>query len=420
MRPEDDTSIKWFITCFICVVSLSLSAQDCQGSYDREDLYGNDLVIREPFRCGTGRIENRRFEEQKEREEKGYYNIEGLEFYGSNGYYTKDSNLYFSSHKDSFVLVKNGDIASLQFEGNYIKDDNYIYSNGTFLPNVDPNSFVIFKESPYAVGEEYVYFSGSKANSSSAEGVLKIEGADPKSFKLLCDNKSNRNCSSYGRDRNHIYYLGKAIEGADPASYKLLENSFATDKNFVYYGGQKLEGSSGSTFEVLDYIYSKDKNNVYCYGNIIPGMNGSKFNLIGQSGMGTDGELINYRQTIFENGDPVTFVDLGCGYYKDANNVYSKGRLLELLDPATFEILDWGFTKDKKAVYCDDEPVLGANPKSFEVLGRKYSCDKKNVFYLRTLLIDCDRSSFIVDPNDPSKAEDSKANYNRGKRVKKK
>ena len=257
--------------------------------------------------------------------------------------------------------------------------------------------------------------------SAPSEGILKIEGANAEHFNSLCIESSNGDCYYYGVDDVHVYYSGVQILGADAASFRLEEGGYgyAHDNYFVYYNGKKLEGSSGRSFKRIDYYYSRDKNNVYYNGEVVQGMNGSSFKLLGESGMGTDGLHICYRDSVYEDGDPSTFIDLGCGYYKDVNNVYSRGQVLEGIDPATFENLEWGFSIDKNGVYCDDVLIPYADPLSFEVLGRKYSRDKKHTFYLRNLLADCHRETFIVNKLDPSKAEDSKANYERGRRTKK-
>lgn len=403
----------------ICTIlsSLSANAQICQGSYDQEDIDGGDFRIDRPFMCGTGMMEHQMYQDRMEREKKGFFDIEGFVFYGSQGYYQKDEKLYYSAHPDTFTQVPNGDIATLEVVGNFLRDKNYIYSNGIAQLNVNVKSFQVVLNSPYAVDVNNVYYSDSRGGVSYSKGVHVIDGADSESFEELCDNESNGSCYYYGKDESHVYYAGVIIPEADVKTFRLEEHGYATDSKFAYFNGEKLENSSGESFELVTYSYMKDENNVYYYGQIIPKMIGKDFKLIGDSGMGTDGVRICYGSKVFENGDPITFVDLGCGYYKDANNVYSKGQVWTEIDAKSFEVIEWGFTKDKNSVYCDDVIIPGANPISFEVLGRKYSRDNKHVFYLRNTLSDCDESSFVVDSGDYNKGEDSKATYYRGKRT---
>ncbi|MFT5778850.1 MAG: hypothetical protein ACI837_001807 [Crocinitomicaceae bacterium] len=402
-----------------CLINNPLNAQDCQSSYDHEDTYGEDFPLHREFRCGTSMMQDQEHHERMEREKKGFYDIEGASFYGSNGYYKKGDKLYYSSDQDTFNLVAGGDAASLEIVGNFIRDVNYVYSNGKAQKIVNAKAFLALPYTPYAMDGSHVYYSAARGGFGSAEEIQVIEGADPKTFGTLCDKNSNGSCYSYGKDNVHAYYSGIQIEDADATTFRIEEMGYARDSQFVYYNGQKLEGSDGESYEMVDYYYMRDKNNVYTHGQIVPEMDGSKFKLIGLSGMGTDGVRICYRTEVFENSDASTFADLGCGYYKDANNVYSKGQILEDVDSESFEILMWGFTKDKNRVYCDSEVIPGAKPSSFEVLGRKYSRDEKIVFYLRSTLPNANRDSFVVDSADHNNGTDSKATYYRGKRTKK-
>ena len=397
----------------------ALWSQSCQTSGDYEDRVGGELIDDIPFRCGTGMMEDQLYHERLAREEKGYYNIEGLNFWGSQGYYARLGELYYSSHPDSFHLIRNGDLASIRQVGDFVLDKNYLYVNGVPQEMVDVTSFEQVSNTPYAKDKDHMYYSHLRVYEEITDKnkVLVAEGANPAEFELVCDER-NRYCYYYGKDKENVYYIGKRIEGADAASFG-IKYPYAFDKNYVYYNGRKMEGSSGSTFEVLDHSYQLDENQVYCYGTIVEGVVGKNFRLLGDTGLGTDGVLICYGTTVFENGDPETFVDLGCGYSKDKNNVYHRGQIMEELDPATFEYIDWGFTKDKDAVYCDGEIIPNADPATFEILDRKYSRDANNVFYLKTLLPEAHRESFVVDAHNPSIASDKKAAYDRGVRVEK-
>ena len=414
-----NSNFRHYILVFLLGLTCFHSySQNCQSSYDHEDIYGEDIRMDMPFRCGTSMMEGERYRESEAREKKGFYDIEGLIFYGYPGYFKKRKQLYYSIHPDTFTLVSNGDVTSIEFVGNFIRDKNAVYSKGIMLSNVDAASFQVLENTPYAKDNNSVYYSASRGGNGS-EGILTIEGANAEHFRSMCTDKSYGDCYYYGLDDVHVYYTGVLIPFAHAGSFQLVGGGYARDKNFVYFNGVKLEGSSGKSFEIIDYYYSKDKNNAYYYGKVIEGMNGSSFKLLGESGIGSDGVHICYRDSVYESGDPSTFVDLGCGYYKDVNNVYSRGQILKDLDPATFENLEWGFSKDKNGVYCDDVVIPNADPLSFEVLGRKYSRDRKRTYYLRGQLANCDRDTFKVDGQDPSKAEDSKAIYKRGKRTKK-
>lgn len=400
-------------------LSLSSYAQNCQGSFDHQDLYGQDDFTDGHFRCGTAMMEDRMYYQKMQREKKGFHDIDGLTFYDSQGYFQKKGKLYYSDYKDSFSLVSTGDVKSLELVGNFIRDKNYVYCNGRAQEIVDISSFRALEGTPFALDKNHVYYSASRAGLGNSDTIQILEGADPTTFSLICEAKNRVYCSYFARDNQHVFFQSKRVEGADPKTFVAEDNGYAHDKNFVYYNGEKLEGSSGSTFQRVNYYYMHDENQVYYYGVILPEMNGGSFQLLGDSGMGTDGTVICYRNNILKNGDPATFADIGCGYYRDKNNVYSKGQVLEGIDPATFEIMDWGFTKDKNGVYCDDGMIPDADPETFEILGRKYSRDKKHVFYLRTQLEKAARDTFVVDPIDHNRASDGKAVYLRGRVIEK-
>ena len=238
------------IVLFVALFTFISNGQNCQSSYDREDLYGEDLRIDRPFMCGTAMMEDERYRETKSREKKGFYDIDDLIFYGYPGYFKKKRQLYYGSHPDTFTLIPNGDVVSIQFVGNFIRDKNVVYSKGMALKDVDVASFQIFDNTPYAKDNNSVFYSTSRGANGS-EGILKIEGANAEHFNSLCIESSNGDCYYYGVDDVHVYYSGVQILGADAASFRLEEGGYgyAHDNYFVYYNGKKLEGSSGRSFK---------------------------------------------------------------------------------------------------------------------------------------------------------------------------
>ena len=97
--------------------------------------------------------------------------------------------------------------------------------------------------------------------------------------------------------------------------------------------------------------------------------------------------------------DARTFVDLGCGYAKDCDNVYLDGRVLEYVDPSSFRLkphskshfrdhydsYDHGrsyddYYKSDHNVYYGDKKI-DASPSSFKEIGEGYAKDAFNVFY---------------------------------------
>ena len=97
--------------------------------------------------------------------------------------------------------------------------------------------------------------------------------------------------------------------------------------------------------------------------------------------------------------DARTFVDLGCGYAKDCENVYLDGRVLEYVDPATFRLKSHskshyrepmehrdydrrheGYYKSDFNVYYDGKKI-DATAATFKEIGEGYAKDSFSVFY---------------------------------------
>ncbi len=390
-------------------------AQNCQGSRDYEDIYGQDAIEDRPFMCGTGLMEKDRYFDRKKREEKGFYDIAGVSFYGHQGYYQKEDKLYYSDKYDSFKLVKGGDVSSLEVAGNFVRDQHAVYVNGKPQSIVDIETFRVIENSPYALDKNRVYYSSTVRYASANGSIEVIEGAEPASFEAACTDSYI--CRNYGKDANHVYYNNQIIKDADPNSFQLNDHGYGFDDQHVYFYGLLIEGSHGGSFESVDYYYFKDRSQVYYYGKVIEGMDGSSFKVFPNSNIGTDGSLVCCHDRIMEEADAASFMDLGCGYFKDQKHVFSKGMVVKGVDPGSFVIMDWGFTADKNHVYCDNEVIPGANPETFEVLGRKYSRDKKNVYYLDRIIKGADLKSFVASEEDPNKAHDSKATYHRGEKM---
>ena len=97
--------------------------------------------------------------------------------------------------------------------------------------------------------------------------------------------------------------------------------------------------------------------------------------------------------------DARSFVDLGCGYAKDCDNVYLDGRVLEYVDPATFRLKSQskshfrepmeyreydsrhdGYYKSNFNVYYGGKKI-DASAASFKEIGEGYAKDAFAVFY---------------------------------------
>ena len=140
-----------------------------------------------------------------------------------------------------------------------------------------------------------------------------------------------------------------------------------------------------------------------------------------------------FDDEIIMHADARSFVDLGCGYAKDKNNVYMDGRVLENVDPSTFRLKERsasrhfrhgemeepmsahrGYFKTNFNVYYGDKKI-DAMASSFVDLGGGYAKDSFNVYYFGEKLKGCMASNFKI--LEGGYAKDSFNVYYRGNKV---
>ena len=164
----------------------------------------------------------------------------------------------------TFVLIGKG----------YTKDAYNVYYEENILPDALPASFKIVG------GSHYLWYG--KDQQSVFMNEMKIEGADPKTFRLI-DNHS------YSRDRKHIFYVGKVIAGADPDTFRKSDfqhdgwasgKIYHQDKKHVFFDFTIIPESDVATFEILQPFFAKDKKHVYYEGKVIPLLNPASFRII--------------------------------------------------------------------------------------------------------------------------------------------
>jgi hypothetical protein len=361
--------MKVFLTLTLSFIISSLYAQTCTSSGGDDILDIDDHPYR--FRCGNDRM----FYNKKVSED--YKLIETCNNYWAEGnYYKKGNKIYYSPKYGEFELVVGANAADFKCEDATAKDGTQIFYLGKVVKNINKSSYKAVGKL-YCKDDNKVYFKNKYAES---DHLIQLYEAKPNNFQLIGDSTSY-----YAKDDSLVYYYGKIVINADPESFEVIGYGYSHDKNFAYYNGELISGLKGEGFSVL-----KD-----CY-------------------LGSDGVTLCNGKMKIDNSDAKTFTIIECGYYKDKNQVYLNGKVLENIDSQSFEILSWGYTKDKNAVYCDLKLIENANPNTFEVLARKHSRDDKNIFYLSTLM-ECDYSSFKIDPTKDYLSSDNSHQYSRGK-----
>ncbi len=187
----------------------------------------------------------------------------------------------------------------------------------------------------YRTKSGVVYVSFNDGSDGRSIYTVKIDGADPATFRALSHEYSNDKNNVYfftngivslvkqadpltfglfedypdnwiyffARDSKHIYKSGEIIDGADLVTFQILKKGYSKDKNFIYTGSSKIEGADPGTFLVLNSVYSKDKNNVY------------------------------YQQRVLQNANPGTFEIICEQKARDKNNFYSGNQIVKSVEP---------------------------------------------------------------------------------------
>jgi hypothetical protein len=198
----------------------------------------------------------------------------------SNGSYAKDNISFFYKGEK----IEGLDIPSLEItNGRFLQDKNgvytIVYDYNTYLvttiPDIDISTFEVIPNSYYYKDSKNAYY---------AEGenyVQIIEGVDIESFEDL----GGYYLAYYTKDKNLIYFNGKAILDSDGETASLISKDeedyvpYVKDEKHIYAQGEILAEAEIETFEYLGDGYSKDKDSVFYYNTIIEGADISTFEI---------------------------------------------------------------------------------------------------------------------------------------------
>ncbi|MDX9970840.1 MAG: DKNYY domain-containing protein [Candidatus Gracilibacteria bacterium] len=289
----------------------------------------------------------------------------GMEYYKFRGdvYFAKMNAILYLADAETFERI----------DEHIGRDKNYVFSGADIIIGADPFTYEILG---------YMYLidrAWGKDKNNIYYGLDVYEDADYSSFEVLADD--------YLKDKNGVYLMSKwstlpliKIEGADPMTFKLLSYFYGKDKLNIFYKKDLIENVDYTSFEVIERApfmsYSKDKNNIYYGSLVVEGADVNTFEFVGNE-----------------------------GYAKDINSVFWLDQVLSWADPDTFEIFNNDFyleqylkcdvcLKDKDHVFVNDDFVFGADPDSFEYLGERYWKDKNNVYINGVILEGADSLSF--------------------------
>lgn len=163
--------------------------------------------------------------------------------------YRGDTTLFVEYYKDmtDFINISTYKAIKGNQYGYFInKNKVYIWDInccGTFpveIDAADAETFVPFSNVCGGTDKNFVFYGSPK----SAEGIKIIDGANPKTIKVLNPKRGCWNCDNcYFVDDKNVFFGFNRIEGADTKTFKLvnLENIDCIDKNKKYFNGQSIQ-----------------------------------------------------------------------------------------------------------------------------------------------------------------------------------
>ncbi len=279
--------------------------------------------------------------------------------------------------------------------------------------------------------------------------------------KINADRKSFVILSEYiGKDKESIYYQGKAQSNVDYSTFRVDQNGIPKDKNYVYREAFSkvlkpilIPGVDVESFQYIKNLtnrkplWAKDKNQYYL-GNNKVNTDYETTNFVGNDFLYDKTRLyvhfkkppfvklvqeiteppkkitkkyiqykskLYYLKTFYKKEDKIKEID-----YKLINDlrvindhvitindtVVYYGTKFPHFDAVTFEKIKDNelsghirYYKDKNFVYLDTKIIQQANPKTFVMLDYSLAKDDKHVFYKHEILTGADPKSFRKGKN---------------------
>ncbi|GAB3951291.1 hypothetical protein GCM10028805_31120 [Spirosoma harenae] len=241
---------------------------------------------------------------------------------------------------------------------------------------------------------EVVIYRGWPANRSV------VKPADAETFTAIN--------TEYGKDKNHVYYIGQIIPNADPATFTYLDGAYAKDKNNGY-SQENLISTDGPHFDIVPDP-EETPTHITSYGIVYA----------------HDSHKVYKGTFIVEEADPATFafVSMFNGSYlsRDHRHVYFHDRPLEGVDGASFQKVSQFHFKDKQRAWglvlgrdTYWSPIAEVDLATFASIGEYYAKDSQRVYFSNEVVKDADPATF--EETDYLQAKDKNRTYSSGHSV---
>ena len=276
--------------------------------------------------------------------------------------------------------------------------------------------------------------------------LLVSDGGYERYLNYISGNKDSY--YSFGRDKNHVYWLSVTSSGgftilpdANPVTFQPLGNKWSKDDKNVYYNLEKVDANP-QTFVNINETYSKDENYLYVQ-NAYSGKalikekcNTNELVSVAESNyIHTNTKIYYFCDEYFTSlplKDTTSIENLYDSWLKVDGKIVLDGRWVEdsRVDEKTFVSLGRGFFKDEKNVYYWKWRVSGksktedlfvisdADWNTFEQIGGGYAKDKNHAYYRNEILPDANPADFRYDEEN-SKGYSGKYIYDSGEKVNK-
>ncbi len=261
-------------------------------------------------------------------------------------------------------------------------------------------------ESCYRIKGDQVYLRYYGGYPRAKEVMLKVDGADAKTFKFIEGSREG------------------ACQGGD---------MFAKDEKHVFYRDEIIKMADLKSFEVLKYGYSKDEANVFYLDSFIPKVDAESFFVIENNrkqpyAADKYGLIVRYKR-IGGEIDAYSFELLPEPYSRDKNHVYysDEFHVLKGADPATFTCPEFEsivnyqyYAYDRNNAYFYERKevkvIENFDYKTFKVLGSQYAKDKNHAYFQAKVIPEADPATFHVPYQiDRYSAQDKNHHYFEGK-----